>query len=62
MLTSVINFKTKPKKSIGKLVFCYFNVTLRFKITMFKVFILKTLIFFFVLFNKLELKELRGKM
>lgn len=29
---------------------------------MFKVFILKTLIFFFVLFKKLELKELRGKM
>lgn len=29
---------------------------------MFKVFILKTLIFFFVLFNKLESKELRGKM
>lgn len=58
MLTSVINFETKPKKSIGKLVFCYFNGN----ITMFKVFILKTLIFFFVLFNKLELKELRGKM
>lgn len=25
MLTSEINFETKPKKSIGKLVFCYFN-------------------------------------